>query len=200
MPHLANPSRSLVWALLLTLIAIPAEAHKVQVAEDVGGTLHMEPNDTPRAGESALAWFALTRKGGQVIPLSECNCKLSVYTSTSAPSSSPLLTPALKAVSAEQYQGIPGAEVQFPQPGAYQLQLSGTPIAGGNFKPFELKFQVTVATGTSIPTVSPQAIQSPNPPTPQPPQAKRSWQLPVIALSTILGLGILWGVWGKRRK
>jgi hypothetical protein len=56
-----------------------------------------------------------------------------------------------------------------------------------------------VATGTSIPTASPQAIQSPNP-TPQPPQAKRSWQLPVIALSTILGLGILWGVWRKRRK
>jgi hypothetical protein len=111
-----------------------------------------------------------------------------------------LLTPALKAVSAEQYQGIPGAEVQFPQPGAYQLQLSGTPTAGGNFKPFELKFQVTVATGTSIPTASPQAIQSPNPSTPQPPQAKRSWQLPVIALSTILGLGILWGVWWKRQK
>ena len=200
MPHLPSPSRSLLGVLLLSLVVTPAEAHKVQVAEDVGGTLHIEPNDTPRAGESALAWFALTRKGGQVIPLSECNCKLSVYTSTAVPSSPPLLTPVLKAVSAEQYQGIPGAEVQFPKPGVYQLQLSGTPTAGGNFKPFELKFQVTVATGTSVPTASPQAIQSPNPSNPQPPQAKRSWQLPVIALSTILGLGILWGLRGKRQK
>ncbi|MDP8964507.1 MAG: hypothetical protein M3O33_11090 [Cyanobacteriota bacterium] len=200
MPHLANLSRSLVWGLLLSFIAIPAEAHKVQVAGDVGGTLHIEPNDAPRAGESALAWFGLTRKGGQVIPLSECNCKLSVYTSTSAPSSLPLLTPALKAVSAEQYQGVPGAEVQFPKPGAYQLQLSGTPTAGGNFKPFELKFQVTVATGTSAPTASPQAISSPHGSTPEPHQPDRSWQLPVIALSTVLGLGILWGVWWKRRK
>ncbi|MDP8962633.1 MAG: hypothetical protein M3O33_01350, partial [Cyanobacteriota bacterium] len=61
-------------------------------------------------------------------------------------------------------------------------------------------FQVTVATGTSVPTASPQAISSPHRSTPQPYQPDRSWQLPVIAVSTVLGLGILWGVCWKRRK
>lgn len=46
----------------------PASAHKVKTTADVGATLHIEPNDTPRAGEVTRAWFALTRKGGKVIP------------------------------------------------------------------------------------------------------------------------------------
>lgn len=196
MPHRRSQSRSLIWVLFLALIATPASAHKVQLAEDVGGTLHIQPNDTPRAGESTLAWFALTRKGGGVIPLEQCNCQLSVYSSTSASGSPLMLTPPLKAVSAERYQGIPGAEIQFPNPGAYQLQLSGTPKAGGNFQPFELSFEVTVAVGVNKPTANPQATQSSSPSTTQ---LVIPWQLLIIPLSAVIGLGILWGV-GRRRK
>jgi hypothetical protein len=135
---------------------LPASAHKVKIAEDVGATLHIEPNDNPRAGESAQAWFALTRKGGQAIPLAECNCQLSVFSKPHKSGESPLLQPSLKAVVAERYQGIPGANITFPKPGAYQLQLIGKPIKGANFKPFEFKFEVTVAAGTSqpVPTVT----------------------------------------------
>lgn len=184
------------------MLATPAEAHKVQVAKDVGGTVHIEPNDIPRAGESALAWFALTRKGGQVIPLNQCNCQLSIYTEPSTASSQPLLKPNLKAVSAEQYQGIPGAKIQFPQPGAYQLQLSGTPTSGGNFKPFELKFQVTVAAGAPAPTASPEATQSPTPNLSTSVSRPKAlpWQLPVITLSTALVIGVLWSLWRRGNK
>ena len=199
MPHPLNPSKSLVWIVFLAMLATPAQAHKVQVAENVGGTLHIEPNDTPRAGESAITWFALTRKGGQIIPLNQCNCQLSVYTEPSTASSQPLLKPRLKAVSAEQYQGIPGAEIQFPQPGAYQLQLSGTPTNGGNFKPFQLNFQVTVAAGVPAPTTSPEATQSPTPSLPTPVSRPKTllWQIPVITLSTALVIGVLWSLWRK---
>jgi hypothetical protein len=107
-----------------------------------------------------------------------------------------MLTPPLKAVSAERYQGIPGAEIQFPNPGAYQLQLSGTPKAGGNFQPFELSFEVTVAVGVNEPTANPQATQSSSPSTTQ---LVIPWQLLIIPLSAVIGLGILWGV-GRRRK
>ncbi len=196
MPHRRNQSRSLIWVLVLALIATPASAHKVQLAEDVGGTLHIQPNDTPRAGESTLAWFALTRKGGGIIPLEQCNCQLSVYSSTSASGSPLVLTPPLKAVSAERYQGIPGAEIQFPNPGAYQLQLSGTPKAGGNFQPFELSFEVTVAVGVNKPTANPQVTQSSSPSTTQ---LVIPWQLLIIPLSAVIGLGILWGVWRRRK-
>ncbi|MBG1263185.1 hypothetical protein F8S20_30920 [Nostoc sp. BAE] len=127
----------------------PASAHKVEVAGDVGGTLHIEPNDNPRAGEPSQAWFALTRRGGRVIPLSQCNCQLAVYAQPYAAGEPPLLEPELEPVAAERYQGIPGAEVVFPKPGIYQLQLNGKPVSGARFKPFEFKFEVTVAGGST---------------------------------------------------
>lgn len=124
---------------------LPVFAHKVEIAEDVGGTLHIQPNDNPRVGEAVFAWFALTRKGGQVIPLKQCNCQLAIYTEPHSGKSPALLKPPLKPVSAERYQGIPGAEIKFPKPGAYQLRLSGKPALGAKFKPFQLNFNVTVA-------------------------------------------------------
>ena len=128
-------------------------AHTVKISADVGATIHIEPNDNPRAGEVTQAWFALTRKGGKVIPLKDCNCQLAIYAEPHAVGEPALLEPPLKPIPAERYQGIPGAEVTFPKPGAYQLQLSGKPVTEGSFKPFELKFVVTVATGKNIDTL-----------------------------------------------
>ena len=66
--------------LFSTLVfVLPVVAHQVEVSKDVGATIHIEPNDTPRAGKSNLAWFALTRKGGKIIPLAQCKCELEVY-------------------------------------------------------------------------------------------------------------------------
>ncbi|WP_392479874.1 hypothetical protein [Nostoc sp. C110] len=127
----------------------PASAHKVEVSGDVGGTLHIEPNDNPRAGEPSQVWFALTRRGGRVIPLSQCNCRLAVYAEPYATGEPALLEPRLEAVAAERYQGIPGTEITFPKPGIYELQLNGKPVSGARFKPFKFKFEVTVAGGST---------------------------------------------------
>lgn len=189
--------------LFLTLLITPATAHKVQIAEDVGGTLHIEPNDNPKAGEASLTWFALTRKGGQVIPLQQCNCQLTVYSEPHTPNAAPVLSPALKAISAEGYQGIPGAEIVFPKPGTYQLQLRGTPTSGANFQPFELKFPVTVAAGTAVPKVSQSSQPSTQEPVPGDTLASASANRlafpSAIALFVILGLGIAWFVWRRRK-
>ncbi|MHC5613798.1 MAG: hypothetical protein ACYTXA_23080 [Nostoc sp.] len=127
----------------------PVAAHQVEVAADVGATLHIEPNDNPSAGEPSQTWFALTRRGGKVIPLAQCNCRLAVYAKPYAAGEPPLLEPALEPVAAERYKGIPGAEVVFPKPGIYELQLNGKPVSGARFKPFKLKFEVTVADGST---------------------------------------------------
>ncbi|OYD99099.1 hypothetical protein CDG77_03185 [Nostoc sp. 'Peltigera membranacea cyanobiont' 213] len=137
----------------------PASAHKVEVAGDVGGTIHIEPNDNPRAGEPSQTWFALTRRGGKVIPLAQCNCRLAVYAEPYAAGEPPLLEPQLEPVAAERYQGIPGAEITFPKPGIYELQLNGKPVSGARFKPFEFKFEVTVAGGS---TQNPQNLRDVN--------------------------------------
>jgi hypothetical protein len=127
-----------------------ASAHTIKIAGDVGGTIHLEPNDNPSAGQPTQTWFALTRKGGQVLPLKECNCRLAIYAEPHTPGEPALLEPPLKPVDAERYQGIPGAEITFPKPGVYELQLSGKPATAGSFRPFDLKFQVTVAAGKAV--------------------------------------------------
>ncbi|WP_232224282.1 hypothetical protein [Mastigocladopsis repens] len=149
--------------LLVTYLttAYPVYGHKITTAADVGATLHIEPNDNPRAGESAKTWFALARKGGKVIPLAQCNCQLAVYAEPHSPGEPPLLEPSLQPITAERYQGIPGTEITFPRPGAYQLQLSGKPKDGKNFQPFELKFPVTVAAG-SVATENIENVQNVN--------------------------------------
>jgi hypothetical protein len=89
-------------------------------------------------------WFALTRRGGQIIPLEQCNCKLAVYPKNHKDGDKPLMQPPLKAVSAEKYQGIPGADIVFPKAGIYELELSGRTQNKANFKPFKLTYTVTV--------------------------------------------------------
>ncbi len=148
-------SQKFKYVLLLSLTVFfitinhTAFAHQVKTTGDVGATLHIEPNDTPRAGEPTKTWFALTRKGGKTIPLSLCNCELAVYAEPYAPEEPALLEPTLQPVTAERYRGIPGTEITFPRQGNYQLLLRGKPKAGAGFKPFELKFNVTVAAGTA---------------------------------------------------
>ncbi|MEB3272632.1 MAG: hypothetical protein ACO4AI_03060 [Prochlorothrix sp.] len=130
-------------------------AHQIQIDRGVGATKHIEPNDTPRSGEPTRIWFALTRRGGQVIPLDHCDCTVAVYAQPRQADSPPITLPTLEPYSAEGYTDIPAATVTFPQVGAYELVLSGTPQAGieeaAQFEPFQLNFDVTVAQGTTVP-------------------------------------------------
>ena len=175
--------------LLTTLLTNPANAHKIEIHLDVGATMHIEPNDAPRTGESALTWFALTQKGGRIIPLNECNCKLSVYSQTS-PEGTPLQQPILKAVSQESYQGIPAATITFPAAGAYQLQLQGKPKNEAKFSPFELKFDVNVVPGVVAPSPNIAVI-------PQQEQTTPPWLIPAAAIGVILTGAIAFLVWQK---
>ncbi|PSN19861.1 hypothetical protein C7271_05130 [filamentous cyanobacterium CCP5] len=138
-------------------LALPVQAHKTEVSGDVAGTWHLEPNHSPKAGEPARVWVALTQQGGRVIPLEQCDCQLTVYRSTDP---TPVLEPPLAAVSPESYQSIPGADVTFPEVGEYRLTLIGSPQAGAAFMPFELSYTTVVAAGrgsqpTSQPEVAP---------------------------------------------
>jgi hypothetical protein len=142
------------WLAAVLFTALPMYAHEVEISGEVGATLHIEPNDQAKAGEPTQVWFALTAKGGRVIPLSECNCKLEVHSEPHKEGSPPLLAPVLKGIVAEQYQGIPSAEVTFPKVGEYELELSGSPKTNAKFSPFSLSYKVVVA-GKSQPSKEP---------------------------------------------
>jgi len=188
-----------------------ALAHQVEVQDDVGATLHIEPSDTPRAGEDVLAWFALTRKGGQTIPLADCDCTLVVSSQFERSQAAPTLEPVLIAVEAEGYEGIPGATLTFPTVGAYTLIISGTPKQANDFTPFELSFDVTVAAGEAaaaaaaaavprIPADEGAALPAPGESAPTdnavPPTPKA--QSPTVSQGIVIGVGsvVLLGIAG----
>ncbi len=131
----------LLGLLSLLLPVLPLQAHQVQTTDSVGATLHLEPDDNPRAGVETEVWFGLTQAGGVIIPLSDCLCSLEVL---SLPTLEVLATPELSPVDAERYEGIPGATVLFPRVGAYQLRLVGEPAAETSFDAFDLTFEVIV--------------------------------------------------------
>ncbi len=140
------------WCVAIALSLLSANAlspqalaHEVETAGDVAATFHIEPGHNPKAGQPSLAWFALTRRGGQMIPLSACACKLAVYPVPHVEGKTPpLLRPALTALNVERFKGIPSATITFPKPGIYELELSGKPKTGSSFSDFELSYQVTV--------------------------------------------------------
>ena len=149
----------LTTSVLASLTVSPAWAHDVQVSDDVGATLHIEPNDIARAGAPTEVWFALTQAGGTIIPLEDCDCRLTLYDSKDTAVATPALTP----VSAEGFNNIPGATVTFPEVGAYELRLAGAPKNGPQFTPFELSFEVTVASrvqGSETAPSSPSSTES----------------------------------------
>ena len=129
--------------LLLTTLSLPVIAHNVEISNEVAATFHIEPNHNPVVGEPTTAWFALTRRGGESIPLSECNCSLNVYSVPRAEDAEPVLKPNLTAIDVEKYREIPGAEIVFPSAGAYELEISGT-AKDDNFSPFNLSYTVNV--------------------------------------------------------
>lgn len=116
-------------------------AHEVRTSQDVGGTIHIEPNDRPVAGKKTRIWIALTRRGGEIIPYEKCNCQMEVRSLTDRSLRFTIKNPL---AILDQYLGIPSLEVTFPQVGRYELKLSGSPKNNQDFAPFELIFTTNV--------------------------------------------------------
>lgn len=166
-------------------------AHNVKTSGNVAATFHIEPSHNPKAGERSQAWFALTKQGGEVVSLDRCHCSLNVYDRQR----NLVLQPALESISAEQYQGIPGADITFPKAGIYQLEISGTPKDGQSFNSFALVYDVTVQAGQS----SSQAVD-PATQTAPPPNQQDSSLLYLIVLLTLLSSGAFWFVKRNAKK
>lgn len=203
--RLAVISISFAGTALFALPVTSVLAHTIEVTGDVAGTWHIEPNHTPKAGESATVWVALTRKGGIILPLEQANCQLGVYDIPRRQGDQPVLQPPLQAIAIEQYQGIPGAEIVFPKTGLYRLELSCTPKVKEGFIPFQMAYEITVVSGSTSPaptkespqpktaTPSSTVITSSKPP-PQPSQSNPSplvWIIGAIAATVSLMLVVL---------
>lgn len=185
-------------AISLALWPTAISAHTVKASKTVAVTFHLEPDHNPRAGSPAQVWFLLTQKGGGIIPLAQCDCTLQVY-SEQDPDGKALLKPPLAAISAEQYQNIPGTEVIFPQPGAYRLVFQGRPQKDGRFEPFQFSFPVTVAKGASVPA-PPSSQPLPSAPGQSVPSARApQWVWKGIGFGVGVGL-LIWARWQRSKR
>jgi hypothetical protein len=129
---------AVVTVMIINNVAI---AHEVKTSQDVGGTIHIEPNDRPIAGKKSRIWIALTKRGGEIIPYAKCNCRLELR---SLSDRNIKFTVANPLAIIERYLGLPSMEVTFPQVGRYELKLSGSARDSEDFQPFELTFTTNV--------------------------------------------------------
>jgi hypothetical protein len=185
-------------ALLMAMSSTAAIAHNVEVAGDVAGTWHVEPDHNPRSGEPAKVWIALTRKGGEVLPLNQASCQLAVFSQPHTEGDKPLLQPELKAIAVEKYEGIPGADVVFPQAGLYEMELSCTPKQAGTFAAFEMQSAVTVVSGVPSPSVSPPAENLVG--TAEGVDEPQGTNWSVIAVTAAIGIAVSIAIWVASRK
>lgn len=125
-------------------------AQQAQNVTTTGGLVtqvHFIP-DPPKAGPPLLAWFMLTqvghgRSGHHDISAQRCRCVLAIY-GAGGPSSTPIAKPTLRAVTANGRPDHLGANVTFPSPGQYVVQLAGRPTKAGDFPPFRTDFVIEV--------------------------------------------------------
>ena len=132
---------SLFSSAVIMIGTTAAIAHEVRTSQEVGGTIHIEPNDRPIAGRKSTIWVALTKRGGEIIPYAKCNCRMEVR---SLSDRNIRFTVRNSLAIIERYLGLPSLEVTFPQVGRYELKLSGSAKNGQNFPPFELTFTTNV--------------------------------------------------------
>lgn len=123
--------------LLATLVIPAALAHEIARDGNVGGLIHIEPDDAPLVGKPNPASFEVNQRGGRPVLLSGCACRLSIYAGGVRPGARPASTPKLS-----QGKGELQATLTFPAAGAYTLVLQGRPRAGASFPPFTLKWTV----------------------------------------------------------
>jgi hypothetical protein len=116
-------------------------AHEVRTSQEVGGTIHIEPDDRPVAGKKSTIWIALTKRGGEIIPYAKCNCRMEVRSLTDK---NIKFTLSSTSTISDRYLGLPSLEVTFPQVGRYALKLMGSPRDNEDFQPFELTFTTNV--------------------------------------------------------
>ncbi|GGJ85345.1 hypothetical protein [Deinococcus aquiradiocola] len=134
----ARRTAALAVGLAALTLAMPgASAHEIARDGNVGGLLHIEPDDAPVVGRANAFYFEVNQKGGTPVLLTQCACTLSVYAGGVRAGATPLSRPRLTQAKGE-LKGV----LNFPTPGAYTLVLNGTPRAGATFGKFKLSWVV----------------------------------------------------------
>lgn len=115
-------------------------AHQNVKDGEVSGRIHLDPDDSPFAGQPSFSWFHLYSPDG-AITLANCNCSLLIYDSQNRQ----IAKPELSETEMEGHDERPmTASITFPGAGVYQVVLTGQPKEEGEFQSFEIAVPITV--------------------------------------------------------
>jgi hypothetical protein len=174
------------------VIAHPVIAHNVEIAGDVAGLWHIEPNHDPTAGVPSRVWVALSQRGGTALPLDQLQCQMTIAQQGQTTRPPIVLTP--KAIADPGQPSALGAMVTFPTTGAYDLSLTCKPQPSSAIATFAMGYDVTVARSAASPSPTASPIAPPIPAqNPSPATNPGVILLPLVLLGAI---GIL--LWSKR--
>lgn len=131
----------LIGVITLMGIASPVSAHELETDGQIGAVLHIDPADSPRAGQQANLFFDLKDKQGK-FSLEQCDCKVVVQQNGEE----------LYSVSPTSVSGVLTTAYTFPSKGVYQLQLQGKPLQKDSFAAFTLTYDISIEQEISLTT------------------------------------------------
>jgi len=131
----------LIFSIAIVSLLVTAQttnAHFLAIDKNIGAVLHVDPNDSPPAGEQASLFFDIKDKENK-FSLKNCNCRVDIYEGEKIIYSDAVLkdnkNPNLNTAS---------FFYAFPQVDAYEVRLIGTPVSSASFKPFILSWSLRI--------------------------------------------------------
>jgi hypothetical protein len=175
------------------LIAHPLIAHNIEIAGDVAGLWHIEPNHDPTAGVPSRVWVALSQRGGSALPLDQLQCQMTIVQTGTKPDQTtrPPIVVTPKALAEPGQPSALGAMVTFPATGAYDLSLACKPQPGSPIAAFAMDYEITVARSAAPASPNPIASPTASPIAPPSPPANTGFILLPLVLFGAIGL-VLW--------
>jgi hypothetical protein len=117
-------------AASLGLVARPVLAHELLTDGPMGAVLHVDPDDDPLVGrESSFIYEFKYEKGS--FDLSQCTCLIEISENGKSVAT-------LAPTAAADNSSVGLATYTFTHPGAYELDMRGTPVGGATFPVFDL--------------------------------------------------------------
>ena len=129
----------------LLLWAVPVQAHFLAVDGSIGATLHIDPDDSPVAGQPATFYFDIADRANR-FTLANCQCQASL-----SQAGHELIRSSI---------GQPGFSYVLPRPDVYTVHLKGTPKKTGDFEPFTISWEVRADRSVAAPSVAGSTVRN----------------------------------------
>jgi len=120
----------LVICSTILLFAPPASAHTLKTDGTISAALHFEPDDDPMSGK-AVTYILFLNDTTKRFSFGNCDCTITIRKDGKTVSTNPMKL---------NSQNIIGGSITFPEGGAYEVVLHGSPIKNAAFQPFTLKY------------------------------------------------------------